>query len=62
MHYTFARIRKTLRVTPATAAGVIDKLWSIEDIAIMIDAAAPKPGRPATYKKRSTQENPDAIL
>ena len=55
MHYNFARIHKTLRVTPAMAAGVAEKLWSIEDIAIMIDAAAPKPGRPKTYKKRDAE-------
>src|SRR5256714_8639991 len=50
MHYNFARIHKTLRVTPAMAASVSDRLWSLEDIAIMVDAAAPKPGRPKTYK------------
>jgi IS1 family transposase len=29
MHYNFCRIHKTLRITPAMAAGVTDKLWSI---------------------------------
>jgi len=33
MHYNFVRIHKTLRVTPAMAAGVTDRLWSIEDVA-----------------------------
>jgi IS1 family transposase len=33
MHYNFVRIHKTLRVTPAMAAGLTDHLWSIEDIA-----------------------------
>jgi IS1 family transposase len=33
MHYNFARIHKSLRITPAMAAGVTSKLWSIEDIA-----------------------------
>lgn len=55
MHYNFARIHKTLRVTPAMAAGVTDRLWSIEDIANIVEAAAPKAGRPATYKKRQPQ-------
>jgi IS1 family transposase len=32
MHYNFVRIHKTLRVTPAMAAGVTDKLWNISDI------------------------------
>jgi IS1 family transposase len=37
MHYNFVRIHQTLRVTPAMAAGVTDHLWSIEDIASMLD-------------------------
>jgi hypothetical protein len=37
MHYNFVRIHQTLRVTPATAAGVTDRLWSIEDIAALPD-------------------------
>ena len=53
--YNFVRIRKTLRVTPAMAAGVTDKLSSMEDIAEMVDAAAPKSGRPKTYKKRAAE-------
>ena len=39
MHYNFARIHKTLRISPAMAAGVTDKLWSIADIVAMIDAS-----------------------
>jgi hypothetical protein len=31
MHYNFVRRHQTLRVTPAMAAGVTRKLWSIED-------------------------------
>jgi hypothetical protein len=52
MHYNFVRIHKSLRVTPAMAAGVTDRLWSIDDIAEIVEAAAPKPGRPKSYKKR----------
>lgn len=37
MHYNFARIHKTLRISPAMAAGVTDKLWSVADIVAMID-------------------------
>ncbi|HEV2491839.1 MAG TPA: hypothetical protein VG204_02070 [Terriglobia bacterium] len=32
MHYSFARIHKTLRVTPAMEAGVSDHVWSLEEI------------------------------
>jgi hypothetical protein len=37
MHYNFVRIHQSLRVTPAMAAGVTDRLWSIEDVAALID-------------------------
>ena len=30
--YNFVRIHKKLRVTPAMAAGVNDKLWEVSDI------------------------------
>lgn len=33
MHYNFARIHKSLRVTPAMEAGVSGHLWSLEEIA-----------------------------
>jgi hypothetical protein len=33
MHYNFARIHKTIRVTPAMEAGVSDHVWSHEEIA-----------------------------
>jgi IS1 family transposase len=50
--YNWTRVHKSLRVTPAMEAGLTDRLWSMEEIAELIEAAAPKPGRPATYKKR----------
>lgn len=50
--YNFVRIHKTLKVTPAMAAGVTDELLEMEDIVKLIDKAAPKPGRPKTYKKK----------
>ena len=53
--YNFTKIHKTLKVTPAMAAGITDKLMSMEDIANLIDAAAKKPGRPKTYKKRGEE-------
>lgn len=33
LHYNFARIHKTLRITPAMAAGLSDHVWSYEEIA-----------------------------
>lgn len=32
MHYNFCRIHQTLRVTPAMAAGVTDRVWGMEDL------------------------------
>src|SRR5437764_15298098 len=32
MHYNFARIHQTLRITPAMAAGISDHVWSLEEI------------------------------
>lgn len=50
MHYNFVRIHQTLRVTPAMAAGVTDKLWDLEDMALLLEKQAPaKRGR---YKKK----------
>lgn len=37
MHYNFVRIHQTLRVTPALAAGICDRLWSDEDMARLVD-------------------------
>jgi len=35
MHYNFARIHKSLRVTPAMAAGLSDHVWPLEEIALL---------------------------
>jgi hypothetical protein len=37
MFYNFVRIHQTLRVTPAMAAGVTDRLWGIGDIVDVIE-------------------------
>jgi hypothetical protein len=33
VYYNFGRIHKTLRITPAMAAGLSDRVWSLEEIA-----------------------------
>ena len=38
MFYNFCHIHKTIKVAPAMAAGVSDKLSSMEDIVALIDA------------------------
>jgi hypothetical protein len=35
MHYNFVRVHQTLGVTPAMAAGVTQKLWSMDDVVTM---------------------------
>jgi IS1 family transposase len=37
MHYNFARIHKTIKVTPAMEAGVSDHVWTLEEIAKVAD-------------------------
>jgi len=37
MYYNFCRIHKTLRVTPAMAAGIAKRLWSVEDLAKLLE-------------------------
>ena len=37
MHYNFVRIHQSLRITPAMAAGVTNKLWSIADMVRVIE-------------------------
>lgn len=37
MFYNFARIHKSLRVTPAMQAGISDQVWSLEEIAKLAD-------------------------
>ena len=52
VHYNFCRIHKSLRVTPAMEAGLTNELRDMEWIVDLIDARAPKPSRPKTYRKR----------
>ncbi|MEX2629296.1 MAG: IS1 family transposase [Tistlia sp.] len=51
--YNFCRIHKTLKVTPAMAAGVSDTLHDMEWIVGLIDARAPAPKPRGPYKKRA---------
>jgi hypothetical protein len=37
MYYNFVRIHKTLRTTPALAAGVTSQLWEIGDIVDVLE-------------------------
>lgn len=43
MHYNFARIHRTLRVTPAMEAGLSNHVWSIEEIVGLLEMAEKEP-------------------
>lgn len=58
MYYNFCRIHSKLRMTPAMAAGVTDRLWEVSDLAALLDEqdraiATQKRG---SYKKRVAGE------
>jgi len=50
--YNFVRMNKTLKCSPAMAAGVTGKLWEMQDIVALIDARAEPPKARGTYKPR----------
>ena len=50
MYYNFAKIHKTLRVTPAMQAGISDHVWSIEEIAHLVPEPVAK--KRGAYKPR----------
>jgi IS1 family transposase len=54
MYYNFVRLHQALRVTPAMAAGVSDRLWEIGDIVALIEKAEARlPTKRGRYKKRA---------
>jgi IS1 family transposase len=50
VHYNFVRMHKTLRCTPAMAAGLSPTLWTMDNILALIDARAEPAKRPTVYK------------
>jgi IS1 family transposase len=51
VHYNFVRIHKSLKMTPAMAAGVSAELHDMAWVVGLIDAAAPAPSKRGPYKK-----------
>jgi IS1 family transposase len=49
MFYNYCKIHKSLRITPAMAAGITDHVWEMVDIVNLIPEPEPKKRRP--YKK-----------
>jgi IS1 family transposase len=52
VYYNFVKQHKTLRITPAMAAGLTTKFMTLEDIANLVPEEAPK--KRGAYKKRGT--------
>ncbi len=53
MYYNFVRMHSKLRMSPAMAAGVSDRLWEIGDIVALVEAVeAEQPRKRGPYKKR----------
>jgi hypothetical protein len=55
LFYNFVRIHKSLRVTPAMAAGITDRLWSMEDAVALLDAREAPPAKRGSYKLRAPE-------
>jgi hypothetical protein len=51
MYYNFVRNYSALRMTPAIAAGVTDRLWEVSDIVALWETVEPKAGKRGHYKK-----------
>ena len=51
LHCSFVQSHKSLGMTPAMAAGLSSEIRDMEWIVSLTDALAPKPNRPAVYRK-----------
>jgi IS1 family transposase len=53
MHYNFVRVHQTLRVTPAMEAGLADHVWTLEEVAGLVEAVEEQqPRKRGSYKQR----------
>jgi len=55
MYYNFVRIHSKLRMSPAMAAGVSNRLWEIGDIVALVEAAEPEPKKRGPYRTRNLE-------
>lgn len=52
MHYNFGRIHKLLRVAPAAEMGVLDHVWTLDEIAALVPEPVAKKREPYNKKPR----------
>ena len=55
MYYNFVRIHSKLRMSPAMAAGVSDRLWEVSDIVALVEAEEAKADRKRGVYKKAAQ-------
>jgi hypothetical protein len=56
VRYNYVKQHRSLKgLSPAMAAGLSDTLWSMNELAEMIDASLPSPGKRGSHKKRETR-------
>ena len=55
--YNLARIHGSLRIAPSRAAGLSDRVWSLEHIVMMADSYTSKLGKRGTCKKTQSHDN-----
>ena len=53
--YNFCRIHSSIRCTPAMAAGVIDKLWSMDDLYEAVTTHSARKGRAEADRRTARQ-------
>jgi hypothetical protein len=54
--YNHVKQHKSLKgISPAMAAGIGKTLWSVEEIAMLVEANDPKPGKRGPHKKRQPE-------
>lgn len=56
--YNFVKMHRTLKMTPALAAGVSQTLWSMDDLVAMIDSKADAPKKRGPYAARKAKALP----
>ena len=61
-YYNFVKWHKTLRCTPAMAAGLTARLWDVSDIVALVEKAEAVPAKRGPYKPRQPKISTDATI